>query len=280
MKQFRFALTLLMLFTVSAFAQLSPGGGGGGGGSVTQGTVPWVDTMASWGSTPVTLGGASAWGTPPTGNVIGANVNCLVGCSGSTAIVSWGGGTLGAMANYGTSPGAVLVPGVNANVTNVNANGSATSANSSPVVIASDQSPVHSSLDPCAYSKKSTAFFNITASGASFITATAADYTYICQITVTTSTQTNFSIVAGTGSSVCTGGTPYPIFGNPAETAANGALIGVSATVGGGIVVGNGEATVAGGSVGGTVNYNLCALITTTNSPTVNGTILYVQTAS
>ena len=30
----------------------------------------------------------------------------------------------------------------------------------------------------------------------------------------------------------------------------------------------------------GTVNYNLCALITTTNSPTVNGTILYVQTAS
>ena len=165
-------------------------------------------------------------------------------------------------------------------VDNVNANGPATSANSSPVVIASDQAPVHSTLDPCSYSKKSTAFFNITASGASFITAVAADYTYICQITVTASTQTNFSIVAGTGSSVCTGGTPYPIFGNPAETAANGALIGVSATVGGGIVVGNGEATVAGGSVGGTVNYNLCALITTTNSPTVNGTILYVQTAS
>jgi hypothetical protein len=31
---------------------------------------------------------------------------------------SWAGGTLGAMANYGTSPGAVLVPGVNAFITN------------------------------------------------------------------------------------------------------------------------------------------------------------------
>ena len=140
--------------------------------------------------------------------------------------------------------------------------------------------PWTASLDPCSYSKKSTAFFNITASGASFITAVAADFTYICQISVTASTQTNFSIIAGTGSSVCTGGTPYSIWGNPGVTAANGALIGVSATVGGGIVIGNGEATVAGGSVGGTVNYNLCALITTTNSPTVNGTILYVQTAS
>jgi hypothetical protein len=34
-----------------------------------------------------------------------------------SSITAWGGGTLGAMANYGTSPGAVLVPGVNASVT-------------------------------------------------------------------------------------------------------------------------------------------------------------------
>jgi hypothetical protein len=44
-------------------------------------------------------------------------INCTTGCSASTSITSWGGGTLGAMANYGTSPGAVLVPGVNAAVT-------------------------------------------------------------------------------------------------------------------------------------------------------------------
>lgn len=35
-----------------------------------------------------------------------------------TSVTTWGGGTLGAMANYGTSPGAVLTPGVNAFVTN------------------------------------------------------------------------------------------------------------------------------------------------------------------
>jgi len=34
------------------------------------------------------------------------------------SITTWGGGTLGAMAAYGSSPGAVLVPGVNAFVTN------------------------------------------------------------------------------------------------------------------------------------------------------------------
>jgi hypothetical protein len=33
-------------------------------------------------------------------------------------VKQWAGGALGAMANYGTSPGAVLVPGVNAFVTN------------------------------------------------------------------------------------------------------------------------------------------------------------------
>jgi hypothetical protein len=44
------------------------------------------------------------------------------GGGGSSAITTWAGGTLGAMANYGTSPGAVLVPGVNAFVTNANAN--------------------------------------------------------------------------------------------------------------------------------------------------------------
>jgi len=39
-------------------------------------------------------------------------------CGSNIAVPTWAGGTLGAMANYGTSPGAVLVPGVNAFVTN------------------------------------------------------------------------------------------------------------------------------------------------------------------
>lgn len=63
-------------------------------------------------------------------------------CQSNVAVPSWAGGVLGAMANYGTSPGAVLVPGVNAFVTNTNANGQAAMAASSPVVIASNQSNV------------------------------------------------------------------------------------------------------------------------------------------
>jgi len=42
---------------------------------------------------------------------------------------SWAGGTLGAMANYGTSPGTVLVPGVNAYITNAPTVAQATAAN-------------------------------------------------------------------------------------------------------------------------------------------------------
>lgn len=59
------------------------------------------------------------------------------------SVPTWGGGTLGAMANYGTSPGSVLVPGVNAFVTNTNTNSRATSANSSPVVPSAAPSTWH-----------------------------------------------------------------------------------------------------------------------------------------
>ena len=44
-------------------------------------------------------------------------------------VVKWAGGTLGAMANYGTSPGAVLVPGVNAFITNTAAVSGTVTAN-------------------------------------------------------------------------------------------------------------------------------------------------------
>lgn len=47
-----------------------------------------------------------------------------------TAVSTWAGGTLGAMANYGTSPGAVLVPGVNAYVTNASSIGTPTPSTS------------------------------------------------------------------------------------------------------------------------------------------------------
>lgn len=62
--------------------------------TVVQGTSPWVvSASGNFGVTQQT----SPW---------------------VSSVTAWGGGTLGAMANYGTSPGAVLVPGVNAFITN------------------------------------------------------------------------------------------------------------------------------------------------------------------
>lgn len=57
-------------------------------------------------------------------------------CQSNVALPTWAGGTLGAMVAYGTSPGAVLVPGVNAFVTNTLAAGQALPSASSPVVVA------------------------------------------------------------------------------------------------------------------------------------------------
>jgi hypothetical protein len=60
-----------------------------------------------------------ATGNSTTANMVGGTglAAGVPGLGGST-ITTWAGGTLGAMANYGTSPGAVLVPGVNAFITN------------------------------------------------------------------------------------------------------------------------------------------------------------------
>ena len=72
------------------------------------------------------------WGQPlnaGTAGVPGSDVLSVQGIASMTPLLvnpgtvaswntTWAGGTLGAMANYGTSPGAVLVPGINAFVTN------------------------------------------------------------------------------------------------------------------------------------------------------------------
>lgn len=76
---------------------------------------------------PVLIGGTVDGSA--TGNVGVAKVDAA-GLS-YHANVNWGGGALGAMANYGTSPGAVLVPGVNAFITNTVAVTSAPSSASS-----------------------------------------------------------------------------------------------------------------------------------------------------
>lgn len=97
-------------------------GGGGGGGSVTQGTVPWVDSITQWNN--VALGSPTTWGSAPAGAVvIGANTNVLASVLPTNAAVETGG-------NLATIA-AGLAP-----------LGQQTMANSPSVNIASDQSAV------------------------------------------------------------------------------------------------------------------------------------------
>jgi hypothetical protein len=82
-----------------------------------------------------------------------------------SSVTTWGGGTLGAMANYGTSPGAVLVPGVNAFITNtpaVSESGNWTSrvvGNAGGVMDAAGQNataPANELLSGCEYNSAPT----------------------------------------------------------------------------------------------------------------------------
>lgn len=128
------------------------------------------------------------------------------------SITTWGGGTLGAMANYGTSPGSVLVPGVNAFITNTNVNGQATMANSSPIVIASDQSTIttqrKNDYPVGAVAITASATGTTTATTATLL-GTASKTTYICWSSVranataaTTVTDTITGVITGTLSSL------------------------------------------------------------------------------
>lgn len=124
--------------------------------------------------------------------------------------------------------------------------------------------------DPCAGTNKSTAEFESTSSGGQIVAGTASKQTYICAIRTHTSAAANISLVEGTGSSVCTGGSPTGVYLNPGTTAANGAAYAAN----GGDSFGNGGGTVAKTA---TAADNLCVVFTTTNAPQVNVHVSYVQ---
>ena len=124
--------------------------GAGATGNGSQRTTVAQDTTTVAGSAPGTAGAAStnvvtvqgvASMTPvQVSQATAASLNATVVGTGTfttqvNGFTSWAGSTLGAIANYGTSPGAVLVPGVNAFVTNANANGSAVPGSSAPVTL-------------------------------------------------------------------------------------------------------------------------------------------------
>jgi len=188
----------------------------GGWFAFTVGAATQLTCITSTSTTTVNMVGGSGLPTGTGGGGGGSG-------SGSSSITSWGGGVLGAMANYGTSPGAVLVPGVNAFVTNVNTNGQATMVNSSPVVIASNQSAVPVSLAAVATGGSSTTG-NIAANNTTAVVVKASAGTlYGVQVYGIGSAPAYLKIYNAT-SATCGSGTPVKRLMIPsAATAANGA---------------------------------------------------------
>jgi hypothetical protein len=109
--------------TVNAFA-----------GTTSAGTTgPLMFGAVTTGAPAYTTGNNNPFSLDTVGNL---RVNCITGCSAASNISQIAGVTLGASAvvNYGSTPAASAVPGVNAFVTNSNPNGRTTSSSSSPVV--------------------------------------------------------------------------------------------------------------------------------------------------
>lgn len=134
----------------------------------------------------------------------------------SASVPTWAGGTLGAMANYGTSPGAVLVPGVNAFITNtppvsqsgtwnVGLTGTLPAFAAVPSFKQTDGTTVVIT-DPCQGAAPTYTPINISASGSTkIITGTSAKKTYICDFHVVTNAANNVALIEGTVTNCGTG---------------------------------------------------------------------------
>lgn len=121
--------------------------------------------------------------------------------------------TLGAPSNYGTSPGAVAVPGVNAFVTNTpSVTGSGTAGTPAPGVVSvqgiTSMTPVQTNqtqiagstlvASPCMVNTISSVNISLTAS-TQLITGTSGKQTYICGGTIFSQTAETAALVEGTG---------------------------------------------------------------------------------
>jgi hypothetical protein len=207
------------------------GSGGGGGGG----------TSSSFGSS-----------FPATGTAIGL--------TNGTNMVAWS-----ATSNYGTAPSAIPVPAVNAYVTNATSLGQTVANSSNPVVLASNQSVA----DPCTFQAKTSVSFSTGMSGTQLIPGSSGKHTYICHEKVLASAAANYSLVAGSGSSVCTGGTPYALTGSTTASA------GLAFPANGGDTAGDGQGTIMSDLAAAASGYNICILINGTAN--LAGNLTYVQ---
>ncbi len=124
--------------------------------------------------------------------------------------------------------------------------------------------------DPCMFAGKKTASFSTGTSGTQLIAGTGSTNTYICSLAVIASAAANFSLVVGSGSSVCTSGTPLAIYGGTTTASA-----GMSLAANGGLTAGNGGGTIASDLAAAAQGYNVCIGINGTS--TLAGTITYIQ---
>lgn len=258
----------------------------------TVGANTQLSCITSTSTTTVNMVGGSGL---PTGSGGGGG-----GAGGSSAITSWGGGTLGAMANYGTSPGAVLVPGVNAFITNTNANGQAVMASSSPVVIASNQTAnalwghgatgsavpanaqyggaldavggtnlVGIAADPCQTSVKTTLPITLATAAVKVIAVgVSAKKIYVCQLYLNNNAADSVAIFEATTATTCAT-SPIAVVG--AGTSVATAATGNNWAANGGLSQGNGAAQVLATTVN---NNDLC--VAQSAATQLTGSITYV----
>jgi hypothetical protein len=122
-------------------------------------------------------------------------LSVTTGSASLTGINGWGGVTLGAASNYGTSPGAVKVGGVNAYVTNGAAAGSAGSPSTDVLTV---QTPAP---DACALQTHTFTPISIsTATTTRIVTGVSSKKIYICHIYLFTAAANNVAVVEGTSS--------------------------------------------------------------------------------
>jgi hypothetical protein len=251
-----------------------PTGAGGGGGSGGGGGAVTVADGAD-----VTQGAiADAAVASNAAGTVNAHLRAI--SRDVMTVNTWAGGTLAAMAAYGTPPTG-LVPGVNAFVTNTQAavgnnvdNVAAGASAASPVVnynYAFDGTTWDRvravNVDPCEANVQTYATGVITSATTTRIVApSASNKTYACMFFTKASAADNVAIVEGTGGT-CGTGTAAVLGGT---TTANGLVFG---TAGDGVLLQAGGKVAAMQTAG--TNVDLC-LITSTAGPLIYS-IKYVQ---
>jgi hypothetical protein len=250
------------------------GGGSGGGGAVTlasgavasgaysagsyaAGAVVAGAFLDGWDATQGAKADA-AW-VSGAGSVISLLKNIAAGvagvipdcgatpCTNKIGVVgvnTWAAGTLGAMANYGTSPGAVLVPGVNASLF---------------------YGTTAAVADPCQTATKVYTPVNVVTATNVIIAGVSAKKKYICSILLYPGGTLNFAVYQATTSTSCATA-QTDIFGG--HTTGTGFI----ATATAGFAAGSGLASIAATT---TVNTDIC--ITTSTTQQLSGVVVTVD---